>query len=367
MRNVPELRFEGFDGEWEESKINDLVKINSGKDYKHLEEGVYPVYGTGGFITYVNEFLSEDDSIGIGRKGTINKPYKLKAPFWTVDTLFYATPKENFNIDYIFGLFQKINWLKYDESTGLPSLSKTNINNIQIYRAGAEEQEKIGDLFRKIDYLIENQEAKVSKMEDFKKSMLQKIFPKKGELVPEFRLDGFDGDWSIVKVGEIFKVTRGYVLSKEELSTEPTQEYKYPVYSSQTLNNGLMGYYNNYLYKDSTTWTTDGANAGNVKYRQGYFYATNVCGVLISEEGHSNYTIAEALNSVAYKHVSRVGNPKLMNNVMSEIEITVPKNLNEELKISEYIKKLDTQIENEQRLLDSYKLMKKSLLQKMFV
>lgn len=367
MRNVPELRFAGFEGEWEEKKLSNIVKINSGRDYKHLSEGKYPVYGTGGLMTYVNEFLSDEDSVGIGRKGTINKPQKLEAPFWTVDTLFYATPIKDYNLDYIYSVFQIINWLKYDESTGLPSLSKTNINNIKIYNAGIQEQEKIGDLFRKIDDLIETQEGKVSKMEDFKKSMIQKTFPKKGELVPEFRFDGFDGEWKKVKVIDLFKVTRGYVLSKEELSVEQTDKYTYPVYSSQTLNNGLMGFYKSYLFRDSITWTTDGANAGNVRYRPGYFYATNVCGVLISEEGHANYAISEILNSVAYKHVSKVGNPKLMNNVMSEIEITIPDNLDEEIRLSTFIENLDTQIENEEKLLESYKMMKKSLLQKMFV
>lgn len=367
MKNVPQLRFAGFEGEWEEKKLSDLVKINSGKDYKHLEDGLYPVYGTGGLMTHVNEFLSEHDSIGIGRKGTINRPMILKAPFWTVDTLFFATPNKDCNLYYIFGVFQRINWLKYDESTGLPSLSKSNINNIRVTETSIEEQEKIGELFRKIDALIEKQEGKVSKLEDYKKSMLQKIFPKKGELVPEFRFDGFDGEWKKVKVCDLFKVTRGYVLSKEELTNKPTGNYIYPVYSSQTLNNGLMGFYHSYLYSDSITWTTDGANAGNVNYRPGYFYATNVCGVLISEESHANYAISEILNSVAYKHVSKVGNPKLMNNVMSEIEITVPNKLNEELKISEFIKNLDTQIETEEKLLESYKQMKKSLLQKMFV
>lgn len=214
MRRVPELRFDGFDGEWEEKKLSNILKINSGRDYKHLSEGKYPVYGTGGLMTYVSEFLSDVDSVGIGRKGTINKPQKLEAPFWTVDTLFYSTPIKGNNLDYIYSVFQRINWLKYDESSGLPSLSKTNINNIRIYTAGIQEQEKIGDLFRKIDDLIEIQESKVSKMEDFKKSMLQKIFPKKGELVPEFRFDGFDGEWKKVKVIDLFKVTREMFYQK---------------------------------------------------------------------------------------------------------------------------------------------------------
>ncbi|MEH7726932.1 restriction endonuclease subunit S, partial [Bacillus altitudinis] len=92
-KSVPEVRFKGFSGEWDECKIVDVLNINSGKDYKHLKKGNIPVYGTGGYMHSVNDKLSDDDAIGIGRKGTINKPQLLLAPFWTVDTLFYMTVK----------------------------------------------------------------------------------------------------------------------------------------------------------------------------------------------------------------------------------------------------------------------------------
>lgn len=77
----PELRFPGFTDAWEQRKLSDILKVNSGKDYKHLEQGDIPVYGTGGYMLSVNESLSNIDAIGIGRKGTIDKPQYLKAPF----------------------------------------------------------------------------------------------------------------------------------------------------------------------------------------------------------------------------------------------------------------------------------------------
>lgn len=93
--NVPEIRFKGLDKTWNKKTLDELVQLNSGMDYKHLCNGNIPVYGTGGYMLSVNAALSYDkDAIGIGRKGTINKPYILKAPFWTVDTLFYAIPRK---------------------------------------------------------------------------------------------------------------------------------------------------------------------------------------------------------------------------------------------------------------------------------
>lgn len=140
---------------WEQRKLGDVVDVCSGRDYKHLEEGDIPVYGTGGYMLSVSEALSEDDdAIGIGRKGTIDNPYILRAPFWTVDTLFYCVPKNGYDLDFVYGIYQNINWKLMDESTGVPSLSKTAINKVEVSAPSLEEQKKIGGYFTEIDNLI---------------------------------------------------------------------------------------------------------------------------------------------------------------------------------------------------------------------
>ena len=106
MGNTPNIRFKGFTDDWEQRKLVDVVDVRSGRDYKHLEEGDIPVYGTGGYMLSVNEALSDDeDAIGIGRKGTIDNPYILRAPFWTVDTLFYAVPRDKYDLNFVFDIF----------------------------------------------------------------------------------------------------------------------------------------------------------------------------------------------------------------------------------------------------------------------
>ena len=135
--------------------MGDLVDVCSGRDYKHLSEGDIPVYGTGGYMLSVSEALSYDkDAIGIGRKGTIDKPYILNAPFWTVDTLFYAIPRENIDLNFTFDIFQNIDWKKKDESTGVPSLSKTAINEIDVLVPKYDEQQALGQFFNGFDNLI---------------------------------------------------------------------------------------------------------------------------------------------------------------------------------------------------------------------
>ena len=153
--DAPAIRFKGFSDAWEQRKLGELVDVCSGRDYKHLSEGTIPVYGTGGYMLSVNDALSYDrDAIGIGRKGTIDRPYILKAPFWTVDTLFYAIPREKVDLNYAFDIFQNIDWKKKDESTGVPSLSKTAINDIDVLAPKHDEQQIIGQFFAAIDNLI---------------------------------------------------------------------------------------------------------------------------------------------------------------------------------------------------------------------
>lgn len=366
MRKVPELRFDGFDGEWEEKKLSNIVKINSGRDYKHLSEGKYPVYGTGGLMTYVSEFLSDVDSVGIGRKGTINKPQKLEAPFWTVDTLFYATPIKDYNLDYIYSVFQIINWLKYDESTGLPSLSKTNINNIRIYNAGVQEQEKIGNLFRKLDDLIEIQEGKVAKMRDYKKSMLQKMVPKKDELVPEFRFDGFNGEWLPMFLKDlVYSEYKGKAMV-DKLILGGETEYL----DTERLNGGSPILVDNDpdTNFDDILILWDGSKAGAIYTKFEGILGSTLRGFKINE-GNDSYFIYSFLkmNEDLIEKKYRTPNiPHVVKDFSKVFEIKVP-SFEEQQKIGNLFKNIDTQIENEEKLLDSYKMMKKSLLQKMFV
>ena len=175
--NVPEIRFKGFTEAWEQRKLGELVDVCSGRDYKHLLEGTIPVYGTGGYMLSVNDALSYDrDAIGIGRKGTIDRPYILKAPFWTVDTLFYAIPREKVDLNYAFDIFQNIDWKKKDESTGVPSLSKTAINDIDVLAPKHDEQQIIGQFFAAIDNLITLHQRELEKLKNIKKSCLENMF-----------------------------------------------------------------------------------------------------------------------------------------------------------------------------------------------
>ncbi len=173
---LPRLRFANFNKPWEQHQLKEVLKINSGRDYKHLNEGNIPVYGTGGYMLSVDGKLSDVDGIGLGRKGTIDKPQYLKAPFWTVDTLFYLTPFPNYDIYFLFTLTQSINWKTMDESTGVPSLSKAVIEKVTRTFPSFEEQKKIGLFFKQLDETISHHQQKIDNMKSLKRALLNKMF-----------------------------------------------------------------------------------------------------------------------------------------------------------------------------------------------
>ena len=227
----------------------------------------------------------------------------------------------------------------YVSYVGNPKLMNNVMADIVIQiPTQAEEREQLSSFFAKLDNLIT-----LHQRQPFLHSTPEISLTV--QLIHPF----YTSSWEQRKVSELFRVTRGYVLAATQTETTKTDEKPYPVYSSQTKDKGLMGYYKDYLYEDAITWTTDGANAGTVNYRAGKFYCTNVCGVLLSNEVKANQMIAEALNSVAKGYVSYVGNPKLMNNVMADIVIQIPTQAEEREQLSSFFAKLDNLITLHQR------------------
>ena len=158
--DVPALRFPEFTEEWREYAIGNVLSIGNGRDYKHLHNGDIPVFGTGGYMTSVDDFLYDGESVFIGRKGTINKPLYYNGKFWTVDTLFYTHSFVNVLPKFAYCLFQTINWLKYNEASGVPSLSKATIEKIKVRVPSMDEQGKLSNQLFLLDKRIEVQKTK---------------------------------------------------------------------------------------------------------------------------------------------------------------------------------------------------------------
>lgn len=183
MCDVPALRFPEFTEEWNEYAIGKVLSIGNGRDYKHLHNGNIPVFGTGGYMTSVDDFLYDGESVFIGRKGTINKPLYYNGKFWTVDTLFYTHSFVNVLPKFVYCLFQTINWLKYNEASGVPSLSKATIEKIKVCIPSMDEQDKLSNLLFLLDKRIEVQNKIIEKYESLIQAICDTLISKEEQQV----------------------------------------------------------------------------------------------------------------------------------------------------------------------------------------
>ncbi|MBV6290449.1 restriction endonuclease subunit S [Pseudomonas aegrilactucae] len=176
---VPQLRFPKFRdaAAWEVKSLGQLFSIGSGRDYKQLGAGDIPVYGSGGYMLSVDDYLYNGESVCIGRKGTINNPFLLSGKFWTVDTLFYTHSFNDCLPRFVFGYFQKIDWLKHNEAGGVPSLSKSIIEKIKVAVPKGDEQEVIADCLSALDELLTAEVQKLDALKLHKKKFSAAVIP----------------------------------------------------------------------------------------------------------------------------------------------------------------------------------------------
>ena len=217
QKNIPALRFLEFKDEWEKKKLGNILVIGSGKDYKHLGKGNVPVFGTGGLMTTVDSYLFEGETVCIGRKGTIDKPMYFNGKIWTVDTLFYTHSFRSSVPKFVFNLFQRVNWKQHNEAGGVPSLSKSTIEQIQLCLPSPTEQTKIANFLTAVDDRLQALKKKKTLLERYKKGVSQKIFSQ------TLRFKDANGndfpEWEEKTLGEIGEIQKGEQLNAIELTS----------------------------------------------------------------------------------------------------------------------------------------------------
>lgn len=171
-------RLKGFQRKWRRKILGECLIIKHGKSQKHVESplGKYPILGTGGEFGRSKKYLYNKPSVLIGRKGTIDKPRFIDQPFWTVDTLFYSEIIKPNNPKFVYYLFLTINWKRYNEGSGVPSLSASTISSIKVYIPDNEkEQIELARMFTCKDEELSKLKSKLSLVKDQKKYLLNKL------------------------------------------------------------------------------------------------------------------------------------------------------------------------------------------------
>ena len=260
-------------------------------------------------------------------------------------------PNEIISNDFLYHLLSKINW-SHLNSTTIVRIYNDDLRNLKLYYPHHDEQKKITHLFQLINERIATQNKIIEDLKKLKSAISLKML--------------HSDSWEQFRIKDIAIIGRGRVISSVEISQQKNPTY--PVYSSQTSNEGIMGYLDDYMFEgEYISWTTDGANAGTVFYRNGKFNCTNVCGLLKLKKGFDTHFVSLVLAEATKKYVSvNLANPKLMNNTMGNIQIRLPK-LEEQKRISIVFRRLHELLAIHNNLLTEYSKQKQYLLSQMFI
>ena len=268
---------------------------------------------------------------------------------------FQSLIAKNCDIDFLYYLIQtkKKDLIRKACGSTFLEISANEVRKIRTNVPSNTEQKKIGALLSLIDKRIETQNKIIEDLRLLRDAISVCLLSPKS-------------DWKCYKVSEIADIGRGRVISSKEIANQNNP--RYPVYSSQTSNEGIMGYLDDYAFDgEYITWTTDGANAGTVFYRNGRFNCTNVCGTLKLHYQFDAYYCSLVLANATKKYVSvNLANPKLMNNTMAAIKLYLPP-FQEQKRMPQLFRKMDENITLEHKLLLSYQKQKYYLLQQMFI
>lgn len=364
--------------DWEVRELGDILTFGSGRDYKHLSIGEIPVYGTGGIMTYVDEYLFDGESVGIGRKGTIDKPVFLNGKFWTVDTLFYTHQFLNSNPKFIYYKFCLIKWKEYNEASGVPSLNKNTLQRIKLSLPTKAEQTAIATALSDADALINSIEKLIAKKRNIKRGAMQQLMSELGFARlkdkqdfnnqknqvnaqyqnPENLVNPINPDsdkWEVKKLGEICE-TLGSGKSKTQ-----SQEGKFPIYGST----GIIGWSNTFDYSGHKILVARvGANAGTVNIVEGnYCVSDNTLMVSLKSNIDLNFIYNFLVLFQLNKLVFGSGQPLITGGQLKNIEVAFPTAKAEQTRIATILSDMDAEISSLEAKLEKYKKIKLGMMQ----
>ncbi|MGD7070509.1 restriction endonuclease subunit S [Acetobacter sp. AAB5] len=172
-------RLPGFTGEWFHLPFKKVAELIYGKalpEKSSAHTTVYPVYGTGGIISYSDEYLFEGPSIIIGRKGTIDTPRYVNTPFWCIDTTFYCKSIHDNDVKFLYYSTCFVKLRRYVEASGVPSLSRDTIYSIPLMLPPSlSEQKAIAAVLTTADEEITTIESDLTRLRQEKKALMQQL------------------------------------------------------------------------------------------------------------------------------------------------------------------------------------------------
>ena len=161
------------------AKFSEVLTIVNGRNQKQVvcDDGIYPIYGSGGIMGYANDYICKAETVVIGRKGSINKPIFVETPFWNVDTAFgLCANSEKLNPKYLYYFCEKFDFEKLNTTVTIPSLTKSNLLNVEIPLPNLKKQKQIVELLDKVTSLIFLRKQQLSKLDELVKARFVEMF-----------------------------------------------------------------------------------------------------------------------------------------------------------------------------------------------
>ena len=379
----PELRFAGFTEDWIPSKLGDIGEVKMCKRILNNQtslKGDIPFYKIGTFGKIADSYISKElyqefknkysfpkeGDILLSAAGTLGRTvvYDGEPAYFQDSNIVWLNHDEskilNKFLYYIYGD------ITYESEGGtIQRLYNSIIHNARLSLPESKtEQKLIGNFFEIIDKLITEHQQKHTKLKSLKKAMLDKMFPKQGQLVPEIRFKGFEDKWESKVLGKVCDIQKGVQINTVKL----TQTGKYPV-----INGGMSpsGYTENWNTIENTITISEGGNScGFVNFLETKFWSGGHCYTLVklSDKVRALFLFQELKSMETEIMELRVGSglPNIQKGTINNFLIYLPNPKEQEL-IGDYFKNFDNLINNHETQITKLQNLKKAFLSKMFV
>lgn len=336
------------------AKFSEVLTIVNGRNQKQVvcDDGKYPIYGSGGIMGYANDYICKAETVVIGRKGSINKPIFVETPFWNVDTAFgLCANSEKLNSKYLYYFCEKFDFEKLNTTVTIPSLTKSNLLNVEIPLPNLEKQKQIVELLDKVTRLIFLRKQQLSKLDELVKARFVEMF---GDPYMNNK------HYPLRKGESFFKLSNGKAVPEDKRLSNGV-----PAYGG----NGISWYTNESLFNyDTIVVGRVGFQSGNVHIAKGPLWITDNA-MYMSSCDFSQYNLIFLINLMEHIDFTRFQDAgdlkKITQKPFMQYEYLCPP-LSFQNEFAAFVERVDQQKQTVQQSLEKLELMKKALMQEYF-
>ena len=413
--NKPKIRFNEFENIWTKSKLGELYEVYSGNtpsrsDNRNYQNGEIPWIKTtdlnNSIICSNEEKISvygatklkvlPEKSVLIAMYGGFNQIGRtglLAYPATINQALVALMPVNEINPNFLLNFlnFKKESWRNVAASSRKdPNITKNDVEKFKISFPSIDEQSAIGFLFRTLDDLLASYKDNLANYQSLKAAMLSKMFPKAGKAVPEIRLDGFEGEWRIIKLGDVLSELKSGL--SRELSND---DIGLPVIRANNISDGILN-----LDRDIKYWFKEdpkGANTANYFVKENdilvnfinseakmgtaaivlrepdreTIYTTNILKLTVKEDYYPYFIYLMTFVQSYQNYIKSITQPAVNQASFTTVDFKKYDFLcpafREQQAIGSYFSNLDQLITSYQEKITQLETLKKKLLQDMFI